>query len=99
MKLTNEQIIKMAKLAIMASVPMGMGFLHHKPDMTEADITDLEVDGNGLYIDYYQGRMVKFCASKYPDGSWSFGNVSFEYQSWICKYPSYEKLAEMVIKG
>lgn len=96
MKLTDKQVIKMAKLAILASVPMGMGFLHHKPNMTKNDI-NIEIKDNGLNIDYYQGRMVKFYANKNED-DWSFGKVHPEYQSWCNKYNSYKTLAKKVMK-
>lgn len=98
MKLTNEQVVKMAKLAILASVPMGMGFLHHNPNLTEADLTDIKVKDGGLYIDYYQGRMVKFNATWNTniggERDWTFGFENIEYQSWLHKYPSYDELAK-----
>lgn len=97
MKLTDEQVIKMAKLAILASVPAGLGWLHADATLTEERIDDLEIEYNSLYVDYYQGRMVKFQAKKNGD-EWTFGNVHHEYQSWIRKYPTYEALAEAAFK-
>lgn len=93
--LTDEQVISMGKLAVMASSPMGMGFLHYQAGLKPEDI-QLEIRGDynpGLYIDYYQGRMVKFRGWKKPEG-WEFPDtISHEYESWIRTYPSYEALA------
>lgn len=90
---TDAQVIEMGKLAVLASRPMGMGFLHHDASLTKAQI-DLEVRGNSLSIDYYQGRMVKFYGRKQADG-WEFSDqISSEYESWIRTYPSYRELFE-----
>ena len=97
MKLTDEQVIKMAKLAILASVPVGMGHLHHQPDLTEDDITNIEINNGRITVDYYQGRMVKFYGKKETTG-WEFGACHHEYQSWIRKYPTYEALAEAAFR-
>ena len=95
MNLTDAQVIQMGKLAIMASVPMGMGFLHYQPGLKAEDI-QLEVRADGLFIDYYQGRMVKFYARKKEDG-WHFPDaVSRDYQSWVDTYPSYDALVDAV---
>lgn len=94
--LTDEQVVKMAKLAIMASSPMGMGILHYDAGLKSEDIQlEIRSDYNpGLFVDYYQGRMVKFRAWKKPKG-WEFPDtISYEYESWIRKYPNYETLAE-----
>lgn len=89
---TDDEVIEMGKLAILASDPMGVGYLHHRPGMTKDDIADLEIRGNALHIDYYQGRMVKFGARKTPDG-WEFmDSISSEYESWIRDYADYRAL-------
>ena len=97
LRLSDQEVIKMAKLAILASRPVGLGFLHHMPKLKEEDI-QLEVNDNGLYIDYYQGRMVKFNASKIDKGMWYFNDtINPEYQSWIGSYPTYEALASAAV--
>lgn len=88
---TDEQVVEMGKLAILASIPMGMGILHYDRDLKSADI-EIAVNTSGLYIDYYQGRMVKFNGHKSADG-WSFSDeIRDDYQSWKCRYPSYQSL-------
>lgn len=88
---TDEQVKRMGVLAVMASRPMGMGFLHYKPDLSAADVeAQLEVTTGfkpGLFIDYFQGRMVKFRAWKKADG-WEFpDSISHEYESWDLHVP------------
>lgn len=91
---TDEQLKKMAALAVNASRPMGMGFLHfqnreYKPE--EFDVS------KGLSLDYHQGRMVKLYVNravnsdiiKLPDNA-----PDIEYQSWASKYPTYRALAD-----
>lgn len=88
---TDAQVEQMAKLAVLASVPMGMGFLRHDPDLAIGDIS-LDMNDRGLYIDYYRGRMVKFGGRK-REGGWEFNDtISLDYQSWGRKYPSYQAL-------
>lgn len=90
---TDEQILKMAKLAILASRPMGMGFYHYNSQLKEEEI-QLKIDGKFFDVDYYQGRMTKFHAMKVGENQWKFNErISADYQSWISKYPSIEKLA------
>jgi hypothetical protein len=97
LNLSNKQVTKMAKLAILASVPVGMGFLHYRPDLKEEDMTNVDATDGHIYIDYYQGRMVKFNGERNLDGTWKFpDNTSYEYQSWKQVYPSYAELAEKV---
>ena len=93
---TDEQIKQMAANAINASRPMGMGFLHFNPDsVTTAN--DLEAEHNGLFVDYFEGRMVKFSAWKHKD-HWEVRdeNPHPEYQSWCTKYPTWQSLAASV---
>lgn len=94
-KATDDQVIEMAKLAIMNSIPMGMGFLHFRSELKKEDI-NLEIINGEVYLDYVQGRMVKFWATKKEDG-WKFDDsINPEYQSWCSKYPSYQALFEAV---
>jgi hypothetical protein len=91
---TDEQVVRMGQLAVMASVPVGMGILHYDASLKPTDIR-LEVRGGdnpGLFIDYFQGRMVKFRCWK-RDGGFEFPDtISHEYESWIATYPSYDAL-------
>ena len=85
----------MAKMAIMASVPVGMGHFHHDPSLTEDRIQFDDFDTE-FHIDYYQGRMVKFYVKKINNG-WQFHDkINTEYQSWARAYPSYESLYNAV---
>ena len=100
-KCTDEQVKKMAALAINSSIPVGMGILHHKPELV-VSLDDLEIRedyaGKSLSIDYYQGRMVKFHARKFDDETWSFNpdELNVEYQSWKKDYPSWQHLFEAI---
>ena len=96
--LTDEQVVEMGKLAVLASSPAGMGFLHYDPRLTK-DAIQLDIKRDSLHIDYYQGRMVKFSARRVSDGKWEFSDsINREYQSWIDTYPSYQALADAVTK-
>jgi len=99
-KLTDEQVIEMGKLAILASRPMGMGFLHYRSNLNKEDI-NLEIKFESLSIDYYQGRMVKFNARKMGENSWDFHpeETQFDYQSWKVAYDSYQILADKVLNS
>jgi hypothetical protein len=93
---TDDQVLEMGKLAVLASRPVGMGFLHYQSGLTK-EMVELEIqDGYnpGLFIDYYQGRMVKFQGWKKGE-RWEFHDtIDREYQSWIAEYPSYQALFE-----
>lgn len=95
---TDEEVIEMGKLAILASKPMGLGIFHFNPHLKKEDI-NLKISERGLYIDYYEGRMVKFYARKTTNGYDFNERISADYQSWICKYDSYETLALIVHNG
>lgn len=97
--LTYEQVIEMAKLAILASRPVGLGFLHYQSDLKKEDI-EIKCSHVGVHIDYFQGRMVKFYADKLEStGEWFFPDVTnYEFQSWKSRYDSYRELAEEVMK-
>lgn len=94
-ELSDEQVIKMGKLAILASTPVGLGILHYDSNLKEDDI-ELEIKNQRLSIDYYMGRMVKFHAKKVLDNKWEFSDeISNEYQSWKMRYGSYKMLSEL----
>lgn len=92
---TDEQIRKMCVLAVNASSPMGLAFLHFKPD-TEFKPEDFQsaVTPRGCFLDYVQGRMVKLRMWNKGDGLWEAPDtISHEYESWIARYPSFGELA------
>ena len=98
-QLTNEQVLEMARLAILASNPVGLGFLHYKGDLKKEDIK-VEVVGDRIDIDYYDGRMVKFHAFKTNPSYWGFNDtISYDYQSWKSRYDSYLELAKVVMNN
>lgn len=94
---TEEAVVEAAKKAIAASVPMGLGFLHfrlqdHVPD--DAEVREC-LTHEGIDIDYFRGRMVKFWLRRIGPDTWEAQDtVSPEYQSWCRKYPSYQALFE-----
>lgn len=97
--ITDEQMIKMAKLAVLYSEPMGLGYLHYRPMKIE-DITEVKINNGGIFIDYYEGRMVKFQARKIEDGKWDVNErTSYDYQSWKKRFDSYLALALEVINN
>ena len=73
-KATDEQMKQMAAKAINASSPIGMGYYHFKPGNDRVTAGDIRIyDGNELFCDYAEGRMVKFHARKKDDlRSWVF---------------------------
>lgn len=98
-KLTTEQVERMAKLAILASKPVGLGIMHYSPNLKESDILLLDSAQDGdIYVDYYQGRMVKFHATRDSEGFWEFSDtISEDYQSWKEKYSGYAELILAVL--
>lgn len=97
---TDKEVLMMGKLAILASVPVGIGVLHHDPNLKIDDVQlTLKSDFNpGLFIDYYQGRMVKFRCWK-KEGGFEFPDtISHEYESWKRTYPDYTALFQAAQK-
>lgn len=99
LNLNDEQVKMMMKLAILGSVPMGMGHLHHDPFLKVEDITNLNFRENydgkrSASVDYYQGRMVKFSGREVEPGVWEFHDeISHDYQSWKRMYKDYQALS------
>jgi hypothetical protein len=91
---TDEQVSKMCALAVQASAPMGMGFLHFDTN-TVFTPEDFPIKAaTAVYLDYVQGRMVKLGMRRGGPDIWDAPDqISGEYESWIVRYPSYE-LAE-----
>jgi hypothetical protein len=102
-KATDEQVKEVVALAINASVPAGMGFLHFDPSKVFR-AADIKIGHSGdmrvIDVDYAQGRMVKLLIreSATNPGIWQVvrpaGSPTPDYQSWISTYPSLEKLLE-----
>jgi len=91
---TEDQVKKMAALAVNASIPMGLGKFH--ATSKEFEPSDFEIDDSGsLDIDYFQGRMVKLLLAKDKENIWSTCGITprSDYQSWVGKFPTYHKLA------
>jgi hypothetical protein len=102
-KATEEQIRKVAALAVNASKPMGMGMFHFKPKTYTPEEIDLNFDQFGhtfgkkegsVNLDYYEGRMVKLYIKGLGNDMWECpsGPAARDYQSWASTYPNYEQL-------
>lgn len=100
-----DQIRKMAALAVNASVPAGMGFMHFKPTEYKPEEIDLNFDQFGhkfgkkegsVNLDYYEGRMVKLTITNVGADRWRVSDNAPhpEYQSWAKTYPTYQELAK-----
>jgi len=106
---SQEQADKVAEaaglLAYRAAIPMGLGFLHYRPD----DPQDAETikphvrPGKEVYMDYVSGRMVKLYIKVDGNRLITHDTPSYDYQSWCNKYPTYADLIgaakELVGKG
>jgi hypothetical protein len=95
-KATDEQVMKMCALAVAASSPVGMGFLHYSPDHTfEPEDFAGSLNPHGAFLDYVSGRMVKLTLFRTDEpGVWEAADmISSDCQSWIFTYPSYGALA------
>lgn len=92
---TDEHARKMAAEAVNSSKAVGLGWLHHQPDM-EITSDDIHIVEGRISIDYFQGRMVKFHARKNPQDLWDFNpdEPTPDYQSWCLKYPTWQDLAD-----
>ena len=66
-----------------------------------SDVKDIVSKDGNIYLDYYEGRMIKLTIHKLGDDTFSTndGEANIEYQSWGAKYPTYEDLVstEVVI--
>jgi len=93
-------------LAFKASTPMGMGFLYIRAaDLTKeenmSELVQTTDTGFSAYTDYVAGRMMKTGFYVTSDGVLTISpdKPRFDYQSWIVKYPTPEKLIEAVYKS
>lgn len=92
-KATDEQILQMAANA---SAPAGIGIFHFdgSKKFYPADFQIERGSNPGLWLDYVQGRMVKFSAWRKGDNHWEVhGEPRSDYQSWSGEYPTWESLA------
>jgi len=93
---TEQQIKQIAANAVNASKPMGMGFFHYQAG-SNFSADDFGVTDSGLYLDYVEGRMVKLSTHRRKN-EWEINdNISADYQSWICKYPTVQDLVNSVV--
>lgn len=93
-KASEDTIRKAMRLAIEASIPMGMGRLHFDPNQL-IDDKDLPISQLGAFVDYFGGRMVKFRCGQEEPGTWRVNEPpNIEYQSWMAHYPTYRDLLE-----
>ena len=90
---SDEQVKKMAALAVNASEPMGLGHFHFQPGETFKP-EEFDIEDRGIFLDYVQGRMVKLYIHKRGPGEWEVTDrkPTPDYQSWCRKYPTYEAL-------
>jgi hypothetical protein len=106
-KATELDVYKVCTAAINASKPVGLGKIHYKEKVYTVDeviqkLTTNHSDnlkGAWLYIDYFEGRMVKLTIDRhYRDReTWAFrGFPHPDYQSWAETYPTYEALTHSV---
>ena len=97
---TEQQIKEIALKAILASKVIGMGVIQDRHfKNVPLTLDDIELDDEGLYIDYFRGRMVKLCINKEGDNIWEIrDSVDIEYQSWGETYSTAQDLVSSVIK-
>lgn len=93
---TDEQVMKMCALAVNASVPMGLGWLHAtSEEFTPEQFSKAVVGNSGCFLDYVQGRMVKLRMWRRAAGQWEIpDSLRLEYESWGSTYPTYAALAK-----
>jgi hypothetical protein len=101
---TPEQAEEVKKRALLlayrASAPMGLGFLHYKPNNAEDEKALLDsVRPGDLHADYVSGRMVKlYIRQKGNTLTVADYAPRSDYQSWAGTYPTYTALIEAARK-
>jgi hypothetical protein len=102
----EDQIYQIFTNAINASKPVGFGRFQYKDVTYTVDEvktalqgnTSNHMEGTWLWVDYFEGRMVKLTVSRENENEWFIaGDPKIDYQSWVHKYPSYEALIKSVI--
>ena len=97
-KATEEQVKQIGINAIKASKPATFGYLGTEAIERPVTLDDLEIDENGLDIDYFRGKIVKLLIHKDAENQWGLDDsIDFEYQSWISVYPTVKALVESVL--
>jgi len=97
-KATVDQIRELARLAVNASMPVGLGFLQfERKDYSTDDMVFQSQKGDGFHIDYFRGRMVKL--HLFYDATSDLWETPEqepdpEYQSWCHKYPTWKSLLD-----
>lgn len=92
-KATENQIKQIAANAVMASKPVGLGFLHFDDEEKFSPENFLFDPRGGMHLDYVGGRMVKLNIWREENGDWRMRDeISSEYESWIRKYPTVQDL-------
>lgn len=95
---SEEQIKQIGINAIKASKPAMFGYLGTESVERPVTLDDLEIDKNGLDIDYFRGKMVKLLIHRDTENQWELNDsVKFEYQSWVSIYPTAKALVESVL--
>lgn len=91
-KATEEQFRRMCALAINASCPVGLGFLHFRQKNYTPD--DVPADALQYGIDYHDGRMVKLWVHPVAPGEYECPDDQprSDYQSWSGRYPKWTDL-------
>ena len=94
---TKEQVKQIGLNAIKASKPVMLGYLAADVERP-VTLDDLEIDENGLDIDYFRGNMVKLLIHRNTENQWELNDsVDFEYQSWARVYPTAKALVGSVL--
>ena len=94
---SEEQVKQIGLNAIKASKPVMLGYLVANIERS-VTLDDIEIDENGLDIDYFRGNMVKLLIHRNTENQWELNDsVDFEYQSWVRVYPTAKALVESVL--
>lgn len=93
-KASISQVLLMAANAVSASKPVGMGMLHYKEGDYKPE--DIQMQSDGVHLDYVEGRMVKLYIHKMDEEQWEVTDSEprHDYQSWASAYPTYTALLE-----
>ena len=105
-KASEKQIKQMATLACNASdvvfTNADRNLIFETKDFDESFAIGMKREVPGLFIDYIEGRMVKFYAKaiKFDQntriGDWEVQKIlKLDFQSWCVTYPTWQKLIEM----
>jgi hypothetical protein len=96
-KATDREIQTMGALASAAAKPVGLGFLHARPDdVFKPEDFPLMPAELGFYLDYVNGRMVKVSLHRIEGDEWEAPDhdPTWDYQSWCFKYPTWQALID-----